>query len=61
MNFVSVGQSAGMLMKKKHTIVEKWPLGLKLKFGQAGAKEEFETLLAAPHSGYERYVEWAWA
>lgn len=48
----------GICMKKDHTIVEKWPLRLKLGQGQAGAQLEFEILEASDHTGHERYVEW---
>ena len=45
-NFAEVETSLGMEMKDQHTIVEKYPLGLKLKFGQAGAQEEFDALIS---------------
>lgn len=48
----------GLLVKKKHTVVEKWPLRLKLKHGQDGAQSEFDVLHASGHIGHERYVEW---
>ena len=54
-----MGQLLGMRMKKTHTIIGKWPLRLKLRFGQPGAQEEFDILLPSSHSGAERYVEWA--
>ncbi|KAB8302796.1 hypothetical protein EYC80_006141 [Monilinia laxa] len=44
----------GMKIKKKHTLVDKWPLRLRM-----GARQnEFDMLLASGHSGSERYVEW---
>ena len=48
----------GMVMKDKNTVVPKWPYRLMKKFGEAGAQEEFDALLASGLSGTERYVEW---
>lgn len=48
-----------MEMKDHHTIVEKWPLRLKLEPGQPGAEEELKVSLASGHTHVERYVEWA--
>jgi hypothetical protein len=45
-------------MKESHTIVDKWPMRLKLRPDQAGAKEEFNLRLGSAHLGCERYVEW---
>lgn len=46
--------NTGMKMKTKHTLVDKWPLRLRM-----GAKQkEFDMLLASGQSGSERYVEW---
>ena len=45
-------------MKVENTIIEKWPLRLKLSLPQPGVQEEFDTLQASGHSGGERYVEW---
>jgi hypothetical protein len=41
-------------MKKQHTVIEKWPMVLKLRPGQKGAKEEFEMLLSSGYVGTER-------
>lgn len=60
-SFTEIERYLGMTMKQSHTIVEKFPMRLKLRLGQAGAKEEFENLLASSHSGAERYVEWKWS
>jgi len=49
---------SGMYMKQGNTIVEKWPYRLQKEFGEPGAREEFENLLASGLSGTERYVEW---
>jgi hypothetical protein len=58
--FMEGGSRLGLTMKRSHTIVEEWPMGLKLRPEQIGAKEEFEILLASSHSRAERYVEWKW-
>lgn len=61
--FEEMQRAIGLVMKKKHTIVDKWPM--KLRFSSpsanAGAQEEFDLLQASGHSGSERYVEWKWA
>jgi hypothetical protein len=59
--FTEIGRLLGLTMKRHHTIVEKWPMRLKLRPEQVGAKEEFEILLSSSHSGAERYVEWKWS
>lgn len=58
LDFGVIERVFGVAMKVKHTIVEKWPLRLKLRPGQQGAQEEFEMLRSSDHSGIERYVEW---
>lgn len=58
LNFTEAGNFHGMVMKKHHTIIEKWPIRLKKNAGQAGAQEEFKMLLQSAHRGSERYVEW---
>lgn len=45
-------------MKRRHTIVEKWPTRPKIRPGQIGAIEEFKHCIASGHAGTERYVEW---
>ena len=57
-DFNRVEQLFGVALKKTHSIIEKWPLKLKLRPGQAGARKEFATLLSSGHVGQERYVEW---
>ncbi|TKA78671.1 hypothetical protein B0A55_04508 [Friedmanniomyces simplex] len=47
-----------MTVKESHTIIEKWPLRIKMLPGEEGAKEEFKTLLSSSHTGIERYVKW---
>jgi hypothetical protein len=54
--FEECGRLTNMAMKN-NTIVEKWPMRLRRKVGQPGAKEEFDLLLGSGH-GNERYVEW---
>jgi hypothetical protein len=51
-----IGGEVGI--KDSHTIIDKWPLRLKLEHGQPGAQEEFELLQQSEHEGVERYVEW---
>ena len=57
--FESAARDAGLIIKKKNTIVESWPLRLKLRPGDVGAQEEFDLLLSSSSSGIERYVEWS--
>jgi hypothetical protein len=58
LEFAKMPLNVGLMAKEDHTIIEKWPLRLKLSLPQAGAQEEFDTLLASGHNGSERYVEW---
>jgi hypothetical protein len=58
-NFKSSARDAGLIMKKKNTIVESWPLRLKASPGDLDAQEEFDLLLSSSSSGIERYVEWS--
>lgn len=53
-----IEQYCGLAVKDRHTIVEEWPLRLKLRPNQVGAQEEFEILASSAHTGAERYVEW---
>ncbi|KAK0308345.1 hypothetical protein LTR01_004972 [Friedmanniomyces endolithicus] len=48
-----------MVPREPNTIIEKWPLRLKLLPHEKGAKEEFNSLLSSSHTGIERYVEWS--
>ena len=57
-DFNGAASSNRMTMKKRNTIMPKWPYRLKKKYGQAGAQEEFEELHESSCSGGERYVEW---
>lgn len=50
--------SVNMMMKEEHTIIDKWPLSLKKRYGSPGAKDEFRELMALGHVGTDRYVEW---
>jgi len=58
-NFKTAATEAGLMMKKKNTIVKPWPLRLTLGPEDAGAQEEFDLLLSSCSSGIERYVEWS--
>jgi hypothetical protein len=57
--FKSAASDAGLIMKKKNTIIESWPLRLKARPGDVGAQEEFDLLLSSSSSGTEHYVEWS--
>jgi hypothetical protein len=57
-SFGSILRALKFKMKDEHSIVEKWPMGLKLDPNEPGAVDEFKTLLGCPHTGLERYVEW---
>lgn len=56
--FKDIEQHFGVVAKEGHTIIDKWPLRLKKRPTEEGAKEEFRLLLASAHTGAERYVEW---
>ncbi|PWY93925.1 hypothetical protein BO94DRAFT_313736 [Aspergillus sclerotioniger CBS 115572] len=56
--FRETADMLGAEMKERHTIVDKWPLRLKLKPGQPGAQDEFDRLISGGLTGKERYVEW---
>lgn len=56
--FKEAGENLGVIMKGKHTVIEKWPFRLKLRPGQPGAQEEFDRCMREGISGKERYVEW---
>jgi hypothetical protein len=58
LKFAEMTQHIGLMVKEQNTIIEKWPMRLKLSLPQAGAQEEFDILQASGHSGSERYVEW---
>ena len=44
LKFAEMSRSIGLLMKVENTIIQKWPLRLKLSPPQPGAQEEFDTL-----------------
>ncbi|KAL7909005.1 hypothetical protein GGI35DRAFT_493828 [Trichoderma velutinum] len=56
--FSQVEQLFGVVMKEKHTVIDKWPFRLKLQYGQAGALEELVRLTDEVVFAKERYVEW---
>ncbi|KAF2768772.1 hypothetical protein EJ03DRAFT_343808 [Teratosphaeria nubilosa] len=59
LHFKDIVEVSGLARKEPHMIVEKWPMRLKLRAGQPGAKEEFDLLLGSGQTGCERYVdEW---
>ena len=58
LKFSEAAQLFGAEMKETHSVIEKWPFGLKLRPGQPGAQEEFDRLFGGGVSGKERYVEW---
>lgn len=58
-NFEEVSKAAGMRIKTKQTITEKWPNKLKKRAGQSGAQEEFLALTASSQGAHECYLEWA--
>ena len=57
--FQTAASEAGLVIKKKSTVVESWPLRLTLNQEDVGAQEEFDLLLSSSSSGVERYVEWS--
>lgn len=58
LGFAKMSWSVGLMVKEENTIIEKWPMRLKLSLPQPGAQEEFDILQGSGHSGNERYVEW---
>jgi hypothetical protein len=58
LGFADMPLKVGLIAKEENTIIEKWPMRLKLEPPQDGAQEEFDVLLASGHTGSERYVEW---
>lgn len=56
--FCKAADILGAAMKKKHTIIDKWPYRLKLRPDQPGAQDEFDRRMSESVSGKERYVEW---
>jgi hypothetical protein len=57
--FEDAARDAGMMMKKRNTVVEPWPWKLKVKSSHSDAQEKFDLLLSSSSSGVERYVEWS--
>ena len=58
-NFEKASRDTGMRMKAGNTIIDEWPLRLRKEYGEPGAQEAFDRLMASASLGYERYVEWA--
>jgi hypothetical protein len=46
-------------IKATNTIMQKWPMTLKLEKGDVGFDEEFNMLFGSGNFGSEVYVEWA--
>ncbi|KAL7628839.1 hypothetical protein AAE478_000354 [Parahypoxylon ruwenzoriense] len=59
--FSDLHELSSIAPKEKHTIIDPWPMRLKKKPHQRGAKEEFTILLSSNHSGCERYMEWKYS
>ncbi|KYG40502.1 hypothetical protein M433DRAFT_116968 [Acidomyces richmondensis BFW] len=57
-DFKGIERRSGTRMKSRNTIIEKWPIRLKLRRGQRGAQEEFDALMSCPHNPLNCYVEW---
>lgn len=53
-SFDKIQSLSGSKIKEPHTVVEKWPMKLKLRHGEKGAKEEFDALFTSSHVGTER-------
>ena len=56
--FDTAGGEAVMRMKAANTVIDAWPLRLGKAYGEPGAREAFDRLVASGSSGNERYVEW---
>ncbi|KAI0545918.1 hypothetical protein F4679DRAFT_575864 [Xylaria curta] len=57
--FAYAAISAGVTLKKKHTIIPPWPLRVNGGSNPTEKdKEDFKLLLGSGHVGHERYVEW---
>ncbi|KAL8670788.1 MAG: hypothetical protein Q9168_004686 [Polycauliona sp. 1 TL-2023] len=56
--FDACSKHFGLQMRVQNSVVEAWPMRLKKKFGEEGAKEEFQDLLSSPFQEVERFVEW---
>lgn len=48
-----IARLCGIVIKKKHTIVQPWPY----KIGKKATKKEFDVLSASGTTGFERYME----
>ena len=58
LDFRKVKRETGTEIKSTNTIIEKWPIRLKLRRGQHGSQEEFDSLIACPHDALNCYTEW---
>ncbi|KAI0974668.1 hypothetical protein F4678DRAFT_485689 [Xylaria arbuscula] len=58
-DFAQAASSAGVKMKKNHTIIPPWPLRVDGGLHPTQKdKDDFKLLLGSAHVGHERYVEW---
>lgn len=58
-SFRKHGLINGVEMKQNNTIVDKWPSGPKIPFGEQGDEHEFNLLMGENHFRTERrFVEW---
>lgn len=57
-DFSKASREAGMSMKATNTVIDAWPLRLWKEYGEPGAQEAFDRLVASGSVGSERYVEW---
>lgn len=56
--FPRAAEVTGAAMKRKNTVIEKWPFRLQLRPGMHGAQEEFDRLISGGLSSKECYLEW---
>ena len=57
-NFGKASREVGMTMRTRNTVTDPWPLRFRKEYGESGAQEAFDRLMASSSSGNERYVEW---
>lgn len=57
-NLQMIERYCGFAVQDRHTIVDKWPLRLKLRPRQVDTQEECNILASSAHTGAERYVGW---
>ncbi|KAK3645816.1 hypothetical protein LTR22_014584 [Elasticomyces elasticus] len=57
--FEELSTALHLVLRNENSIVEAWPMRLKLRHGEVGYQEEFDVLLGSNNSGLERHTEWA--